>query len=132
MSNFTLDLTPGVHTLIVGPRASGKTTTLQALTADAESAGHRVLALDGLSTAMYIAYRIIAELEQLEASQTQPGLLIITGDDLHEFRDGAFDAVAEATRPGASSRIHLVATAETGSDIEDFIDFDRVIVLDQL
>ena len=38
MSNFTLDLTPGVHTLIVGPSASGKATTLQALTADAESA----------------------------------------------------------------------------------------------
>lgn len=92
---------------------------------------HRVLTLDEFSTTARIDHRIITELEQLEASQAQPGVRIIAVDDLHNVWGGGFDAVAETMRPGASSRIHVVATAETGSDVADFIDFSRVIVLDQ-
>ena len=131
MTNLTLDLTPGIHTLIVGPHTSSKTAVLQSLTADAESAGHRVLALDNISTAAYTAFAIATELEHLESSQAQPGLLILAIDDL-DRRFGASKAIAEATRPGASSRIHLVATAETGSGVEDFIDYAQTIPLNRL
>lgn len=128
MTNLTLDLTPGVHTLIVGPLTSGKTTVLQSLTAGAESAGHRVLALDNISTSAYTAFAITTELEHLEPSQS---LLILTIEDL-DRRSGAFRAIAEATRPGASARIHVVATAETGNGVEDVIDFAQIITLDRL
>jgi replication-associated recombination protein RarA len=122
-----LDLTPGVHTLITGPHASGKTTALKALAADAELAGHRVLAIDALSTARSIARQITAELEQ-----AQPGLLILLVDDLHRLRGCVFDAVAEAVSNSASSRVRIVATAATGGgskEVSGLIDFDRIIQL---
>lgn len=129
----TID-TPDAHTLVTGPYASGKTTALRALATEAELAGHRVLAIDGLSTARSIARQIAAELEQLE-QRAQPGPLVIAVDDLHNLRGGAFNAVAEAALLGASARIRVVATAATGRGIKDVsgrIAFDRVITLARL
>lgn len=111
-------------TLITGPRASGKTTVLRSLVADAISQGRQVTEITGMVTGAGITRQIAAELERIEA---EPNVLLVVADDVRDV-DGLIEAVVAGASPYKASRIHIAAAAET-TDADERAYFDRIITL---
>lgn len=121
-----LESTPaeGASTLITGPRASGKTTVLRSLVADAASQGHRVITINGMGTRAAIIRHIATELVRVEAELS---VHIVVADDVSDI-DWLIEAVLAGASQHKSALIYIVMAAETvGADERDY--FDRIITL---